>query len=64
MLDTYILLLPRLRAQNLQYITVVPNCPKTTLTRGHSRIFIKGVRNTHDTCLIVENDSNCKGFRY
>ena len=32
--------------------------------RGHSRILIKGVQNTHRTCLIVGNDGNCKGLRY
>ena len=31
-------------------------------TRGHSRILIKGVRNTHGTGLIVGNDGNCKMF--
>ena len=33
-------------------------------TRGNSRISTKRVQNTHDTRLIVENVSNCKGFRY
>ena len=28
-------------------------------TRGHSRILINGVRNTHSTCLILGNDDNC-----
>ena len=35
-----------------------------TTTRGHCKILIKGVRNTHGTCLIVGNDGNCKGLRY
>ena len=32
--------------------------------RGHSRILIIGVQNTHGTRLIVGNDGNCKGLRY
>ena len=32
--------------------------------RGHSRVLINGVQNTHGTCLIVGNDGNCKGLRY
>ena len=31
------------------------------VARGHSRILMKGARNTHGTCLIVGNDDNCKG---
>ena len=33
-------------------------------TRGHSRILINGVRNTHGTGLIVGSDGNCKARRY
>ena len=34
--------------------------PYKVTFRGHSRILIKGVRNTHGTGLIVGNDGNCK----
>ena len=32
------------------------------VARGHSRILMKGARNTHGTYLIVRNDGNCKGY--
>ena len=47
------------------YYTTAANAVRTVYKydfRRHFRILIKGVRNTHDTCLIVGNDGNCKGL--